>query len=127
MPHIFAQVPFPKAALAVLKAFGPIADLHIDFTELAEQVSDMEKKLGDLLVQMQQAIEQQPPGDEPTVSADPGEDEGAKLEDRDRIDQLFNQAKQDRAAAYELKRELDRLGVFKEYEDRFLDLFKVRD
>jgi uncharacterized protein len=127
MPHIFAQVPFPKAALAVLKAFGPIADLHIDFTELAEQVSDMEKKLGDLLVQMQQAIEQQPPGDEPSVSAEPGEDEGANPEDRDRIDQLFKQAKQDRAAAYELKRELDRLGVFKEYEDRFLDLFKVRD
>jgi hypothetical protein len=24
----------------------------------------------------------------------------------------------------ELKQELDRLGVFKEYEDRFLDLFK---
>jgi uncharacterized protein len=127
MPHIFAQVPFPKAALAVLKAFGPIADLHIDFTELAEQVSDMEKKLGDLLVQMQQAIEQQAPGDEPSVSAEPGEEEGANLEDRDRIDQLFKQAKQDRAAAYELKRELDRLGVFKEYEDRFLDLFKTRD
>ena len=124
MPHIFAQVPFPKAALAVLKAFGPIADLHIDYTELAEQVSDMEKKLGDLLEQMQQAIEQQAPGDEPSVAAEPGEDEGANPEDRDRIAQLFNQAKRDRAAAYELKRELDRLGAFKEYEDRFLDLFK---
>ncbi len=28
---------------------------------------------------------------------------------------------------YELKRELDRLGVFAEYEDRFLDLFKPGD
>ena len=44
-----------------------------------------------------------------------------------RIEQLFEQAGQDRAAAYELKRELDRLGVFKEYEDRFLDLFKKRE
>ena len=30
----------------------------------------------------------------------------------------------DRAKAIELKQELDRLGVFKDYEDRFLDLFK---
>ena len=30
----------------------------------------------------------------------------------------------DRSRAFELKQELDRLEVFKEYEDRFLDLFK---
>ncbi len=30
----------------------------------------------------------------------------------------------DRTKAYELKRELDRLGLYREYEDRFLDLFK---
>ena len=40
------------------------------------------------------------------------------------IEQLFEQALQDRSKAYELKRELDRLEVFGEYEDRFLDLFK---
>ncbi|MBV8318546.1 MAG: hypothetical protein JOZ53_26700, partial [Planctomycetaceae bacterium] len=43
---------------------------------------------------------------------------------RRRIEQLFEQAKQDRSYAYELKRELDRLNVYPEYEDRFLDLFK---
>jgi len=42
----------------------------------------------------------------------------------ERIDQLFVQAKKDRARALELKAELDRLGLFKEFEDRFLDLFK---
>ena len=30
----------------------------------------------------------------------------------------------DRSKAYELKRELDRLELYKDYEDRFLDLFK---
>jgi hypothetical protein len=30
----------------------------------------------------------------------------------------------DRSKAYELKNELDRLDVFRDYEDRFLDLFK---
>ena len=45
-------------------------------------------------------------------------------DDRERIERLFEQAKQDRSTAYELKRELDRLEVYREYEDRFLDLFK---
>jgi hypothetical protein len=37
---------------------------------------------------------------------------------------LFERAVKDRSKAFELKQELDRLGVFKDYEDRFLDLFK---
>ena len=43
---------------------------------------------------------------------------------RKRIEELFEEATRDRSKAFELKQELDRLGVFKEYEDRFLDLFK---
>ena len=71
MPHIFAQVPFPKAALAVLEAFGPMADLQIDFTELAEQAANMDQKLGELLVQMQQAIEQQVPARGKSAAQEP--------------------------------------------------------
>ena len=44
-----------------------------------------------------------------------------------RVEQLFRQAQKDRAKAYELKHELDRLGVYRTYEDRFLDLFKKPD
>jgi uncharacterized protein len=127
MPQIFAQVPFPKAALAVLEAFGPMAEIQIDYTELAQQVSDMDQKLGELLVQMQQAIEQQGAGEESSAPPEPAEDERLDTDDRERLDELLEQAKQDRAVAYELKRELDRLGVFKEYENRFLDLFKKRE
>jgi hypothetical protein len=41
-----------------------------------------------------------------------------------RIETLFEQAKVDPSKAVELKRELDRAGVFKRYENRFLDLFR---
>jgi hypothetical protein len=41
-----------------------------------------------------------------------------------KIEDLFTQASKDCPKAFELKQELDRLGVFKEYEDRFLDMFK---
>ena len=45
-------------------------------------------------------------------------------QDRARIESLFEQARQERNKAFLLKAELDRLGVFDRYEDRFLDLFK---
>jgi uncharacterized protein len=42
----------------------------------------------------------------------------------ERIEQLFAQTSKDRARALDLKAELDRHGLFKRFEDRFLDLFK---
>jgi hypothetical protein len=44
--------------------------------------------------------------------------------DRLRIEERFAISQKDRTKAFELKQELDRLGVFKDYEDRFLDLFR---
>jgi uncharacterized protein len=130
MPHIFAQLPYPKASLAVLSAFKTIARIEIDLAELAEQAEEMDEKLGDLLAQMQRAMRQEgqtdEEPDEPSEAARPEatETEGLSSENRSRIEHLFEQAKLDRSSAYELKRELDRLEVYREYEDRFLDLFK---
>ena len=57
----------------------------------------------------------------------PVEERRLSPEEEQRIKELFQEAKHDRSKAYELKHELDRLDVFKEYEDRFLDLFKKRE
>jgi proteasome assembly chaperone (PAC2) family protein len=125
MPHVFAQLPFPKASLAVLEAFATIAGIEIDLTELAEQAAEMELRLGELLAQMEQALGQKaPPTEEEAVGHEPAEVERFGPEDEGQIEALFARAAGDRSAAYELKRELDRLGVYREYEDRFLDLFK---
>jgi uncharacterized protein len=129
MPHIFAQLPYPKASMAVLKAFTNIANIEIDFTELSQQATEMDTKLGELLAQMQEAIQQGQPNEEPEDADEAaqhadGDEERTSDEDRARIERLFEQAKQDRSSAYELKRELDRLEVYREFEDRFLDLFK---
>ncbi|QDV38840.1 PAC2 family protein [Tautonia plasticadhaerens] len=132
MPHIFAQLPFPKAALSVLEVFATIAAIQIDLTELSEQAADVEEKLGQLLSQVETAMEApQAPGEEegafPAESSEEADEEGPSPDDRRRIDRLFDESARDRAKAYELKRELDRLGVYHEYEDRFLDLFKKSD
>jgi hypothetical protein len=73
---------------------------------------------------VEQTYGQQVPVEEEGFSPEPAEEERLPTPDPQRIDKLFEQAAKDRAKAFELKQELDRLGVFKEYEDRFLDLFK---
>jgi proteasome assembly chaperone (PAC2) family protein len=127
MPQIFHQLPFPKASLAVLEAFSTIAHIQIDLSELAEQAKEVEHKLGELLEKVEEALEQQQheaSAEEDATQLEAPEEDGPSPKDQQRIDHLFAQARQDRSKAYELKRELDRLDLYKDYEDRFLDLFK---
>lgn len=124
MPQIFSQLPFPKASLAILEVFTTITGITLDFTELAEQARVMEEQLGELFSRVQQSIEGQMPQEESEFTPEPVEEETLGAADRERIETLFAQATNDRTKAFELKHVLDRLGVFKEYEDRFLDLFK---
>ena len=124
IPHIFSQLPFPKASLAILEVFTTITGIELDFTELAEQVKASEQQPGELLARVEQSFRQQAPGEEEEYSSESVEEEQLPTPDQQRIEALFEQAVKDRAKAFELKQELDRLGVFKEYEDRFLDLFK---
>jgi proteasome assembly chaperone (PAC2) family protein len=129
MPHIFARLPFPKASLAVLEAFTTIADLRIDLSELSDQAKEVEHQLAELLDKVKEALDDQPDqegaGDEEAPEFEPAAiDEGPGQEDLDLIERLFRLARKNRTKAYELKRELDRLDLYREYEDRFLDLFK---
>lgn len=126
MPHIFAQLPFPKASLAVLNAFCKITNVSLDLSELEEQADAVGKKLGELLAQVEQNLARQIQGEEEPEEefGQQPEEEGLSATDQQHIETLFEESRKNRSKAYELKRELDRLGVFAEYENRFLDLFK---
>lgn len=128
MPHIFTQLPFPKASLAVLRVFSSIAGIDLDTHELVEQARIMDHNLGQLLTQVEQAMgqrrEEAEEAEEFPEDSSLVEESGLSAEDEAKIEQLFEQAKVNRAKAYELKRELDRLEVFQDYEDRFLNLFR---
>jgi len=124
MPQMFAQLPYPQASLAVLRVFSQLAGVHVDVTELAEQAEAVDEKLGELLASVERAMGQQEPEELETWRSDREEEDSLSASERRRIEDLFAQVRQDRSKAYELKRELDRLEVFQEYEDRFLDLFK---
>lgn len=134
MPGVFTQLPFPKASLAVLEVFAAHTGLDLDLDELRTQAEAVEEQLGELL----ERVERQMKGGEPS---DDDDEENGEADDDDaadppaekggrdpaaerRVERLFAEATADRSKAFELKRELDRLGWFHDYEDRFLDLFR---
>ncbi len=127
MPHVFVQLPYPKGALAVLETFAAIARMDLDLFELRQQAEAVEERLHELFGAMEEAMDQQEAGVEQEFAVEEKKAERLDPDDRRRIERLFEQSQQDRSKAYELKGELDRLGVFDEYEDRFLDLFKKPD
>jgi proteasome assembly chaperone (PAC2) family protein len=124
MPHVFSQLPFPKASLAILEVFTAMTAINLDFTELAEQAKVMEQQLGELLARVEKAYGRQHPTEDEEPTPEPAEEKRLSAADSQRIEALFEQAAKDRSKAFELKQELDRLGAFRDYEDRFLDLFK---
>ncbi len=139
LPFFTVGVPNPKASMAVLKVFSALSDIHIDFTGIEEQSKQAEKFHLQLLEKLNEAANQRGEGDEgftvpefvkerDEVDEEPQEAKPMKpaldFAGRQRIEAMFERAAADRSKAFELKRELDRMGVFSQYENRFLDLFK---
>lgn len=122
MPHIFAQLPYPTASLAVLRTFATLANLKLDLVELEQQAKDVDDRLAAMMGSIESAgpkLIDEPQPDLPFSEAE----EPMAPREHEHIERLFALARDDRSKAFELKSELDRLGVFAEYEDQFLDLF----
>jgi len=134
IPFFAAGVPNPKAARAVLDAFALLNGIELDLDPLNRHADTIERAMLDMLRQMQGGMQQGEEGPEfPIVPEDkPGEADKPEqpvrkaldYATRQRIEGLFEEARKDRSRAMDLKQELDRLSVFDQYEDRFLDLFK---
>jgi proteasome assembly chaperone (PAC2) family protein len=133
LPYFAAGVVNPRASQAVLESFCSMAGVELDFAEIRQHADVVQKGLLELLEKMQRAAQRQA-GEEsfaaeesetepelPVSESGPSPPDAATAQ---RIEALFAAAHQDRSRAVALKQELDRLGVFKQYEDRFLDLFK---
>lgn len=124
LPQMFVQIAYPKSALPILEAFEKLTHIPLKLHELRKQVADFDEHLRSILAQNEETPNDS--GEEILSGTEETESETLKLtpQDEARIEELFQQAQRDRAKAYELKSELDRLNIFAEYEDRFLDLFK---
>jgi len=137
IPAIAIQVPYAKASSAVLEVFSRLSGIRVDLAELREYGRTIEAQMAELVERLRKAVEQQrqqPSEEQPEEAVPESESEfptspealapGPTDADLRRIEELFALAGRERSRAFELKRELDRLGVFGKYEDRFLDLFR---
>lgn len=133
IPYFAAAVPNPKAARAVLDAFCLLAGIEIDLSPLDRDAATVDQALLKMLERLEEQgapgfaegeFDIEPPLEESETEPPAPQDPVLDLASRDRIERLFETARRDRSRAVELKRELDRMGVFERYEDRFLDLFR---
>lgn len=116
MPAIAGNIPYPKASHAVLQAFSSLCGIPLQLDDLREYARIIDEQLAAGLDKIQDMIR----GNEEDEAPEIGDDDSA------RIEALFQAAQTDRSKSFELKQELDRLGVFRKYENRFLDLFRKR-
>lgn len=139
IPFYAAGVVNPRAARAVLDSFSLMSGIDLNLSDLDPHIEAIDEVLAKMLHQLlerQGSSDDHDDDDESEIDA-PDQDDaapaaGSKMPqldevERQRIEAMFETAQHDRAAAATLKRELDRLGVFTLYEDRFLDLFKRAD
>ncbi len=127
IPLYTIQIENPKASYAVLKALFGILDLKVNLSGLINQAKNMEEEIGKLLDYLKMGNQ---------VAGPIGEEDIEKIKNslsqltklplsiKSKIEEFFSLARFDISKAAELKAELDKWNVYKEYEDRFLDLFK---
>ncbi|MCM8813954.1 MAG: PAC2 family protein [Candidatus Omnitrophica bacterium] len=127
IPLYAIQIENPRASKAVLSVFGKLLNLSFDFVPLDERAKLVEEEIEKLIDYFK------------TGAAAPGpisEEEIEKIKKnlasvtkipesvKERIEEMFRTAERDLSKATDLKNELDRWNIYKEYEDRFLDLFR---
>lgn len=130
IPLYTIQIENPRAAQAVLRALAKILNIQIDLRGLGEEIRVIEQEINKLLdyLKLGSGGQTAPIGEEEIERIKKTLSQLTKLPAsmKEKIEKLFEQAKTDIAKAGELKQELDKWNVYKEYEDRFLDLFKKK-
>jgi uncharacterized protein len=124
VPAAVANLPYLKASLAVLEVFADVTGIELDLAQLREQAKALDERVRRFMADARRLRKLGDPLMLPgPTDADDDEDREARAEITGRIENLFREAAEDRQVAYKLKAELDAHGLFRDYEDRFLDLF----
>lgn len=128
IPFFTAQIEFPHAAIAILDVITKMIGVRIDMVDLELYAAQKQKEiapLSALLVKDDRPQERNPEKEEEKIV--PGQPEPEVSETvRLLVEKLFRQAEFDGSykSKMRLKETLDQYGLFDEYLDRFLDLFK---
>jgi uncharacterized protein len=130
IPFFTAQIDFPKAAVKVLEILTKLLGVKVDLLDLELLAAQKEKEIAPLAQILSRGAsaapetEKEGAAEEKTVPADSEKDVPRAI--RMKIEKMFRDAETDGnyKVKMQLKEELDRWGLFDEYQDRFLDLFR---
>jgi proteasome assembly chaperone (PAC2) family protein len=124
IPFFTAQIEYPKASLAILEVLKKILKIKLDLVDLELYVNQKEKEIAPLAnLLTKENPETETPERETGI---PSQGSQIPKSVRLKIEKMFRQAEFDKTykSKMQLKEELDSWGLFNEYLDRFLDLFK---
>ncbi len=126
IPFFTAQIEFPRASLMIIEILIKLIHVKIDLVDLELYANQKEKEIEPLATLLTK--------DKPSSSVFPDSENQIIPESEEKvpksaqlkIEKLFRQAEFDRTYKnkMKLKEELDKWGLFDDYLDRFLDLFK---
>lgn len=129
IPFYTTQIENPKATAIVLDFLINFFGIKLDISSMWKRAKFIEKEIDKLISYLKGEAKPEGPSplseeDVKSIKKDLAAYTKIPQSVRDKIEKLFKKAKKDITAASELKKELDAWNAYKEYEDRFLDLFR---
>jgi len=132
IPFYTVQIENPKATVSILKVISKYLKINLNLSSLIERGKFIEGEIDKLLTYLKGENSQSRPTplneeDIDKIKKDLAAYTKLPQSARKKIENLFKDAEKDIALANKLKDILDHWNVYKEYEDRFLDLFRKKD
>ncbi|MCM8827408.1 MAG: PAC2 family protein [Candidatus Omnitrophica bacterium] len=127
IPFYTVQIENPRANINILKILDSYLNLNLNLNPLIERASIIEAEIDKLINYLKGEGDTPPPLSEEDIDKirkDLSAYTKLPQSVREKIEKYFKEAQKDISKARILKEELDHWNVYKEYEDRFLDLFK---
>ncbi|HEX3019829.1 MAG TPA: PAC2 family protein [Chitinispirillaceae bacterium] len=122
IPAYAGTLTYPRASLSIVAKLSEITGVEIDLSELEHDIEIADPMFAQIEDKIKEFFSSGVFEEEPEIPGVQQEDVPKYV--MDRIERMFKNAAHDHAKAQDLKKELDKWGLYKLYEDRFLDLFE---
>ncbi|MBU1112320.1 MAG: PAC2 family protein [Candidatus Omnitrophica bacterium] len=131
IPFYTVQIENPKATAKILEVLNTYLKMSLNLAPLFERAKFIEEEIDKLINYIKGDAPQNIPSplneeDIDKIKKDLAAYTKLPQSAREKIESLFKESEKDISLANQLKTELDHWNVYKEYEDKFLDLFRKK-
>ncbi len=132
IPFYTVQIENPKATASILEAMNKHFKINLNISPVIERSKFIEEEIDKLISYLKGEVSQVGHGplseeDIEKIKKDLAAYTKLPQSVRQKIEELFKKSEKDITLANKLKGELDHWNVYKEYEDKFLDLFRKKN